>query len=122
MKTTEKIRIGGHQFAHPGSIVQLHACENYTSIVFKGGKKLMVATTLGTLQERLKPYGFCRPNRGTLVNMNYILKGDIDANGYYLKLKNLMDLDVNRLVVNRIFFVFYYLLILPERSILKKET
>lgn len=96
MKTTDKIRIGGHQFAYPHRIVKLVACENYTNILFDSGKKLMVATTLGKLQERLEPFGFCRPNRQTVVNMKCILKMEESESTCQLKLKNKEKLTISK--------------------------
>ncbi|SOE23866.1 LytTr DNA-binding domain-containing protein [Spirosomataceae bacterium TFI 002] len=96
MKTTEKIRIGGHQFAHPSNIMKLVASENYTTILFKTGKKIMVATTLGKLQERLAPFGFCRPNRQTVVNMNYISQLVEKESVLTLRMKNKENLIVSK--------------------------
>lgn len=96
VKTINKIRIGGHKFAQPSSIVKLEACENYTNIEFKCGKKLVVATTLGILQERLRPFGFCWPNRGTGVNLNFISRVEEKASVYSLKLRNKEKLKVSK--------------------------
>lgn len=96
MKTSEKIRIGGHQFAHPHKIVKLVANENYTIILFTGGEKLMVATTLGKLEERLEPYGFCRPNRQTVVNLKYVIKVVENSTSCHLTMRNKENLVISK--------------------------
>lgn len=96
MKTNNKIRIGGHKFAYPNNIMKLEACENYTNITFRNGAKTMVATTLGILQKRLEDYGFCRPNRGSVVNIDFVKSIEQKGNTYKLKLNNREKLLVSK--------------------------
>lgn len=69
----DKIRIGGHLFDYPQNLIMLKADANYTKICCKNGKEVVVATTLGILEERLKYYGFFRLSRNTLVNLDAVL-------------------------------------------------
>jgi DNA-binding LytR/AlgR family response regulator len=96
MKNIGKIRIGGHLFAKPSEIVKLEAKENYTLIEFKNGQKLLVATTLGKLQERLATFGFFRNSRGTMVNLHYVKNVDISGKYYNIILENNENLHVSR--------------------------
>jgi DNA-binding LytR/AlgR family response regulator len=96
MNNIGKIRIGSHLFAKPTDLLILEAKENYTLIEFVSGKKLLVATTLGKLQERLALFGFFRSSRSVLVNMKYVK--NVDTSGRYFKiiLKNNENLHVSR--------------------------
>ncbi|WP_341225849.1 LytTR family DNA-binding domain-containing protein [uncultured Arcticibacterium sp.] len=72
METIHKIRIGGHLFAQPQDLLKLEARENYTQIYFRSGKEVLVATTIGLLEERLTDHGFYRTDRGAVVNMSCV--------------------------------------------------
>jgi DNA-binding LytR/AlgR family response regulator len=69
----ETIHIGGRKHVEPSSVIFLIADQNYTKLILADGTKLYVATTLKKLHERLQKSGdFFRPNRGNLLNMNYV--------------------------------------------------
>lgn len=90
------IHLGGRMYFFPTELLLLKAQENYTLIYLKNGKKHLVATTLGVLEERLERYGFLRANRSTLINTDQI-KGTLDrAGGIYLQLSNSLLVDVSR--------------------------
>lgn len=72
METLNKIRIGGHLFAQPQDLLKLEARENYTQIYFRSGKEVLVATTIGLLEQRLSLYGFYRTDRGAVVNLDCV--------------------------------------------------
>jgi DNA-binding LytR/AlgR family response regulator len=96
MKNIGKIRIGGHLFAFPSELVKLEAKENYTLIEFADGRKLLVATTLGKLQDRLSTFGFFRNSRGTMVNLHFVKNVDISGKHYNIILENDENLHVSR--------------------------
>jgi DNA-binding LytR/AlgR family response regulator len=96
MKNIGKIRIGGHLFAKPSELVKLEAKENYTLIEFKDGQKLLVATTLGKLQERLATFGFFRNSRGTMVNLHYVKNVNTKGKFFNILLENDENLHVSR--------------------------
>jgi DNA-binding LytR/AlgR family response regulator len=67
------IHIGGRMHVEPSQVVLLTADKNYTTLFLENGKKLFVATTLKKIQSRLaKNTNFFRPNRGNLLNLNYM--------------------------------------------------
>ncbi|HLO45261.1 MAG TPA: LytTR family DNA-binding domain-containing protein [Leadbetterella sp.] len=96
MKNIGKIRIGGHLFAEPSDLVKLEAKENYTLIDFSDGRKLLVATTLGKLQERLRTFGFFRNSRGTMVNLQFVKTVNFTGKYYNILLENNENLPVSR--------------------------
>lgn len=85
METLNKIRIGGHLFAQPQDLLKLEARENYTQIFFKSGKQVLVATTIGHLEQRLSEHGFYRTDRGAVVNMNCVTS--LYRNGRKMRLR-----------------------------------
>ncbi len=68
------IHVGGYRRLVPQQIVRLVADRNYTLIYEASGGKLLVATTLKVIEERLQPYGFMRVTRGDVVNRSFIEK------------------------------------------------
>ena len=70
MNTT--ICIGGRKKVLPSEIVLFIADVNYSVAYFENGKKIIVATNLGKLEERFAETNhFFRPNRSTLINLHY---------------------------------------------------
>ena len=69
MKT--KIHLGARTFAVPSEIINLEAKVNYTLIHFVDDTKLLTATTIGTIEKRLQPYGFFRVNRSIVINLKH---------------------------------------------------
>ena len=72
MKT--KIHLAARTFAAPSDILNLEAKENYTLIHFANNTKLLTATTIGTIEKRLEPYGFFRMNRSIVINLKHANK------------------------------------------------
>lgn len=68
------IHLGARSLAHPADIVLLKSESNYTYITLKNGETILSSTTMGVLEKRLKPYNFFRPNRSTVVNLQYLDK------------------------------------------------
>lgn len=57
----------------PHNILKMDADANYTIITEKSGKKVLVATTLKKLEERVNSLkNFQRINRSTIVNLDYV--------------------------------------------------
>ncbi|WP_157687426.1 LytR/AlgR family response regulator transcription factor [Jiulongibacter sediminis] len=90
MKTS--IHVGGRMAFNPTEIAWLEADINYTRIHLISGRKTVVATTLGVLEERFKAYGFVRPNRKAVVNKQFILKTEEKS----LLLKDQTQLTISR--------------------------
>lgn len=68
------IHVGGYRRLAPQQIIRLVADRNYTFIYEASGRKLLIATTLKIIEERLRPYGFLRVTRRDLVNQSFIEK------------------------------------------------
>lgn len=66
------IHIGGRMRMLPQDIIKMDADANYTIITEKSGNKVLVATTLKKLEERVYHFkNFLRINRSTIVNLDY---------------------------------------------------
>lgn len=80
LKNKSLVHVGARTEVHVSEIVYLEANINYTLFHFLNGKKLLVAVHLGKLENRLQSFGdFVRPNRNTLVNVEYIKKFSRDT-------------------------------------------
>ena len=63
----EKVRI------HHSNIILLEAKGNYTVIHLKNGKRMMIAKTLKSLEEKLDNHHFYRIHRAFLINSNHLM-------------------------------------------------
>lgn len=82
---TYPIPIGGRTEVMPENIVLLEADVNYTRLYLINGEKLLVATTLKQLEERLYPYkNFFRTSKSFIINFDYIL----DYNMFQVTMQN----------------------------------
>jgi DNA-binding LytR/AlgR family response regulator len=80
MKTNE-IHIGGRKSVCPDDIMLLEANENYTLLYLQNGKKLLVATTLKTLEQRFYVCrNFFRSGKSYIVNLNYLSDYQLERN------------------------------------------
>jgi DNA-binding LytR/AlgR family response regulator len=78
---TNKIHIGGRKTVCPDDIMLLEANENYTLLYLQNGKKLLVATTLKTLEQRFDVcQNFFRSGKSYIVNLNYLSDYQLDRN------------------------------------------
>jgi DNA-binding LytR/AlgR family response regulator len=70
------IHIGGRQTINPHEVLSLKGEINYTTVNFQEGKKkVIVATTLRKIQDRLEAFpNFFRVTKSTIINMNCIEK------------------------------------------------
>jgi two-component system, LytTR family, response regulator len=73
------VHIGGRRQVDAHEVAYFEANSNYTVVHLQTKQKLIVATTLGIIENRLSAYGFfVRANRGFLVNTSYVKAFDID--------------------------------------------
>jgi DNA-binding LytR/AlgR family response regulator len=72
MKKNTEVSLGSRQKASPIRILFLKADNNYTKIFFNDGSQILSSTTLGTIEQRLKPFNFFRTNRSTVINLDYL--------------------------------------------------
>ena len=66
------IPIGGRQKVCPDEVIMLKADANYTEVHLSSGKKLIVATTLKTLELRFLPFAFIRMNKTYMINAQFV--------------------------------------------------
>ena len=85
----------GLQMISIDTIISCESDDNYTRIILKGGKKLLVTRSLKEIEESLEQHSFLRVHRSYLVNLNEIekyLKGE----GGYLIMSDGSTVDVSR--------------------------
>jgi hypothetical protein len=68
----KRIHVGSRKKLAPKEIIFLKSDLNYTNIYLTNGKKLLVSTTLGVIENRLKDCGFFRTHRSTMVNLDFV--------------------------------------------------
>ena len=66
------IHVGGRKSVAVNSILMLKANINYTLIFLDDGSQILSSTTIGILEKRLKDYQFFRPNRSTIINLEFM--------------------------------------------------
>ncbi len=72
METDILINIGGRKKISPTNIMMLKADINYTYVHLACGNILLTSTTIGIIEKRLCGFNFFRPNRSTVVNLQYL--------------------------------------------------
>jgi len=85
----------GLQMILVNSIISCEADSNYTILLLKGNKKVIVSTTLKEIEESLEDYSFARVHRSYLVNLNEVEKY-IKGEGGYLIMSDGSNIDVSR--------------------------
>ncbi|MBZ5857173.1 LytR/AlgR family response regulator transcription factor [Flavihumibacter profundi] len=73
----------GLQMIPVNSIISCEANDNYTTLVLKGNKKLVVSITLKAVEDLLDDYSFIRVHRSFLVNIDEVEKF-VKADGGYV--------------------------------------
>jgi DNA-binding LytR/AlgR family response regulator len=91
MKITPKIRLGSRVAEHPSNILFLKADNNYTKIFFNDGSQILSSTTLGIIEQRLRPFNFFRTNRSTVINLDRLDNFQVYSNES--ELLNCLDQD-----------------------------
>ncbi|SMO77953.1 two component transcriptional regulator, LytTR family [Chryseobacterium rhizoplanae] len=71
-------------YVHTMDIVRLQADDNYTSLYFKGGKKMLVSHTLAYFEDALKEQGFVRIHHQHLINLQHVEKYIRGRGGYII--------------------------------------
>lgn len=85
----------GLQMVLINSILYCESDDNYTTLIFKNKKKLLVSRTLKEIEEMLEDYSFVRAHRSYLVNINEIEKY-VKGEGGYLLMSDGSSIDVSR--------------------------
>ncbi|MFN2440326.1 MAG: LytR/AlgR family response regulator transcription factor [Chitinophagaceae bacterium] len=87
--------IDGLQMIAINTIITCESDDNYTTLFFKSGKKLLVTRSLKDMEEALEQHSFLRVHRSYLVNLNEIEKY-IRGEGGYLIMSDGSTVDVSR--------------------------
>jgi two-component system LytT family response regulator len=77
----------GLQMTPVQSIISCEADDNYTTLILKDNKKLVVSCTLKVIEELLEDYSFIRVHRSFLVNLHEVEKY-VKADGGYVVMSN----------------------------------
>lgn len=85
----------GLQMIPVDSIISCEAESNYTILLLKNRKKIIVSTILKEIEEALEDYSFSRVHRSYLVNLNEVEKY-VKGEGGYLIMSDGSSIDVSR--------------------------
>ena len=85
----------GLQMIPIDSIISCESESNYTTLLLKGNKKLIVSATLKEIEEMLEDHSFARVHRSYLVNLNEVEKY-VKGEGGYLIMSDGSTIDVSR--------------------------
>lgn len=88
---TNTIHIGGRKSICPDEVMLLEANENYTILYLENGKKILVATTLKTLEQRFVDcQKFIRTHKSHIVNIEFISDYQSDNNKIMMQNKKMI--------------------------------
>ncbi len=94
LKKNNNISLGSWLIKSPSEILMLAADINYSNIYFTNGRKIMVATTMKTLEERLATnINFFRIHKHCMINLQYIKKIEAD---FTIEMQNNCQVIVSR--------------------------
>ena len=85
----------GLQMIPVQSIINCEANDNYTTLVLKGNKKLVVSCTLKVIEEMLEEHSFIRVHRSFLVNLDEVEKY-VKADGGYVVMSDGSNIFISR--------------------------
>ena len=85
----------GLQMISVQSIISCEAHDNYTTLILKGNKKLVVSCTLKVIEEMLEDYSFIRVHRSFLVNLDEVEKY-VKADGGYVVMSDGTHIYISR--------------------------
>lgn len=85
----------GLQMISIESIISCEASDNYTTLVLKNGKKVLVSSTLKIVEEMLEDYPFSRVHRSFLVNLDEIEKY-VKGDGGYLVMSDGSEIYISK--------------------------
>jgi len=85
----------GLQMINTDSIITCEANDNYTTLMLKNKRKLVVSCTLKSIEELLEDHSFTRVHRSYLVNLNEIEKF-VKADGGYLVMSDGEQIYISR--------------------------
>lgn len=86
----------GLTFVHMDEIIRCESEGNYTNIFLQGGKKVLVAKTMGEYEEQFKDANFFRIHRSHLINVNHLKKFIKGSSNNYVVMSDGSKADVSR--------------------------
>jgi two-component system, LytTR family, response regulator len=92
----QEISVGSYKKFRPQEIIYLKGEVNYSYIYLISGERLLVCTTLKTLENRFKNAGFFRAHKSSLINLDFIKNYIYDVNGGKIELLNNETIEVSR--------------------------
>ena len=96
MSSKRLISIGAHLKVKADVLHSFVGQQNYTIINFIDGKSIMVATSIGVLEDRLKSYSFFRTHKQFIVNLNEVEQLEFIENYAQIKMKSKQTFRVAR--------------------------
>ncbi len=98
--TPQILHIGSRTVLDANHVAYFEASSNYTVVHLHNKEKLIVATTLGIIENRVADFGFfVRPNRGIMVNARFVKSFDRHS----VLLRNSVDIFISRRKRRRVF-------------------
>ncbi len=85
----------GLQMIPVQTIISCEAHDNYTTLILKDNKKLVISFTLKVIEEMLEEYSFIRVHRSYLININEVEKY-VKADGGYVVMSNGTNIYISR--------------------------
>lgn len=83
------IHVGGRKRLPPQAIINMDADVNYTIITMNTGQKIVVATTLKKIEEKVNEFkNFVRVNKSTILNTDY---AQLENNAFILPNKRVVE-------------------------------
>lgn len=83
------IHVGGRKRLPPQAIMNMDADVNYTIITMNTGQKIVVATTLKKIEEKVNEFkNFVRVNKSTILNTDY---AQLENNSFILPNKRVVE-------------------------------
>ena len=89
IRTSEDIHI-----ININDIIRCESDNSYTTFFMEGGEEILVSRSIKEYEEMLSDYGFIRPHRSHLVNLDYVKKLD-KSDGGFLILKDGKEIPVS---------------------------
>lgn len=94
------VHIGGRIWLNAHEVAYFEACSNYTLVHLHADSKIIVATNLGKIEDRVTELGlFFRPRRGLMVNAQFVKSFDMES----ILLHNALKIDVPRRKRQRVY-------------------
>lgn len=73
----QKIRLVGKTIVAAESVIYLRAESNYSEVFLTNGRVLILSKTLKKLESIFEPYGFFRPHKSFLINLNHVVSSAV---------------------------------------------